>query len=96
MPAPDGKVHRAVCGVTDVTKQRAAEVRLQQAQRLEAAGQLAGGIAHEINNMMTVVLGLAEFMVRSDELSGVVRTGCPVFMTPSVREARHGRCRLSR
>jgi two-component system cell cycle sensor histidine kinase/response regulator CckA len=69
MPAPDGTVHRAVCGVTDVTKQRAAEVRLQQAQRLEAAGQLAGGIAHEINNMMTVVLGLAEFMVRSDELS---------------------------
>ena len=55
--------------MTDVTKQRAAEQRLQQAQRLEAAGQLAGGIAHEINNMMTVVLGLADFMARSGELS---------------------------
>jgi two-component system cell cycle sensor histidine kinase/response regulator CckA len=55
--------------LSDVTKQRAAEVLLQQAKRLEAAGQLAGGIAHEINNMMTVVLGLAEFMVRSGELS---------------------------
>ena len=69
MPEPDGRVHQAVCVITDVTKQRAAEVRLQQAQRLEAAGQLAGGIAHEINNMMTVVLGLSEFMVRSGELS---------------------------
>ena len=69
MPEPDGSVRQAVCVMTDVTKQRAAEVRLQQAQRLEAAGQLAGGIAHEINNMMTVVLGLSEFMVRSGELS---------------------------
>jgi PAS domain S-box-containing protein len=60
---------RAVCVVTDVTRQRAAENRLQQAQRLEAVGQLAGGIAHEINNMMTVILGLAEFMNRSGPLS---------------------------
>lgn len=73
MPEADGSVHQAVCVLTDVTRQRAAEVRLQQAQRLEAAGQLAGGIAHEINNMMTVVLGLAEFMMRSGELSNVHR-----------------------
>jgi len=69
MPEADGNVPRAVCVVTDVTKQRAAEIRMQQAQRLEAAGQLAGGIAHEINNMMTVILGLAEFMSRSGQLS---------------------------
>jgi signal transduction histidine kinase/ActR/RegA family two-component response regulator len=69
MPDTDGSVQQAVCVMTDVTRQRAAEGRLQQAQRLEAAGQLAGGIAHEINNMMTVVLGLAEFMVRTGELS---------------------------
>jgi two-component system, cell cycle sensor histidine kinase and response regulator CckA len=69
MPDADGGVRQAVVVMTDVTRLRAAEVRLQQAQRLEAAGQLAGGIAHEINNMMTVVLGLAEFMVRSGELS---------------------------
>ena len=59
----------AVAVLTDVTKQRNAELRMQKAQRLEAAGQLAGGIAHEINNMMTVVLGLCELMTRSGELS---------------------------
>ena len=69
MPEWEGGGARAVCVVTDVTRQRAAENRLQQAQRLEAVGQLAGGIAHEINNMMTVILGLAEFMNRSGQLS---------------------------
>jgi PAS domain S-box-containing protein len=73
MPDADGSVQQAVCVLTDVTRQRTAEARLQQAQRLEAAGQLAGGIAHEINNMMTVVLGLADFMVRSGELSNAHR-----------------------
>jgi PAS domain S-box-containing protein len=58
----------AVCVLTDVTKQRSAELRVQQVQRLEVAGQLAGGIAHEINNMMTVILGLTEFLARDDEL----------------------------
>ncbi len=72
VPAADDVVGRAVCVMTDVTKQRAAEIRVQQAQRLEAAGQLAGGIAHEINNMMTVILGLTEFMTRSGELSDSV------------------------
>jgi PAS domain S-box-containing protein len=58
----------AVCVLTDVTKQRSAELRVQQVQRLEVAGQLAGGIAHEINNMMTVILGLTEFLARDGEL----------------------------
>jgi PAS domain S-box-containing protein len=69
MPEWEGGGARAVCVLTDVTRQRAAENRLQQAQRLEAVGQLAGGIAHEINNMMTVILGLTEFMNRSGQLS---------------------------
>ncbi len=70
-PVPEevGGPNRTVCVITDMTKQRAAEMRVQQAQRLEAAGQLAGGIAHEINNMMTVILGLTEFVSRSPDLA---------------------------
>ena len=63
-----GLPKHAVCVLTDVTKQRSAEMRVQQVQRLEVAGQLAGGIAHEINNMMTVILGLTEFLARDTEL----------------------------
>jgi len=42
---------------------RHAEERLRQFERLEALGRLAGGIAHEINNMMTIVVGYAELIL---------------------------------
>ena len=70
MSQGEGPPRHAVCVLTDVTKQRSAELRVQQVQRLEVAGQLAGGIAHEINNMMTVILGLTEFLARDKELPG--------------------------
>jgi signal transduction histidine kinase/ActR/RegA family two-component response regulator len=70
MSQDEGPPRHAVCVLTDVTKQRSAELRVQQVQRLEVAGQLAGGIAHEINNMMTVILGLTEFLARDKELPG--------------------------
>ncbi|HET6576691.1 MAG TPA: response regulator [Gemmatimonadales bacterium] len=47
---------------------RQVEERLQQTQRIEAVGSLAGGVAHEINNMMSVVLGFSELLLRDPEL----------------------------
>ncbi len=42
---------------------RASELRLREAQKLEAVGRLAGGVAHDVNNMMTVVTGYAELLL---------------------------------
>jgi two-component system cell cycle sensor histidine kinase/response regulator CckA len=57
----------------DVTERRLVEERLRQAQRMESVGQLAGGIAHEANNMMSVVLGCADYVLQRSDLPDQVR-----------------------
>ena len=40
------------------------EERVRQAQKMDAVGKLAGGVAHEVNNMMTAVIGFAEYALK--------------------------------
>ncbi len=49
----------------DVTERKRVEDQLRRAERMPAAGRLAGGMAHEVNNMMTGVIGFSEFLLRS-------------------------------
>lgn len=48
---------RVVVALTDVTERRALEDQLRHAHKMEAVGTLAGGIAHEFNNLLTAILG---------------------------------------
>ncbi|HEX6105807.1 MAG TPA: GAF domain-containing protein, partial [Gemmatimonadales bacterium] len=56
---------RGVFFVLDLTARRRAEAQVQAAQRMEAVGRLAGGVAHEINNALQGVLGFTSFVRRS-------------------------------
>ena len=82
-----GAPARAIGALTDVSEQRALEAEYRHVQKTELLGRLAGGVAHDFNNILTVIRGFTE-LIREDTDAGDPRSADITEIVSAVDHAR--------
>ncbi|GMV04612.1 MAG: hypothetical protein AMXMBFR53_08920 [Gemmatimonadota bacterium] len=83
--AGPGEEAVVVVNSRDVTHQRQLEEQLRHSQKMEAIGQLAGGVAHDFNNVLAVILMQAELMQSGQDVPGPIQEGLEEVKTTAER-----------
>ena len=82
-----GKPLRMAGVMLDITERKRTEQRLQEVLRLEAIGRLAGGIAHDLNNMLVAILGFSDLLADSLQREDPRRTDVEHIIAAATRSA---------
>ncbi|MDA8159184.1 MAG: PAS domain S-box protein [Desulfobacteraceae bacterium] len=93
-PGPDGVPYLGVGAVQDITEHKRAEEereRLQeqlvQAQKMESVGRLAGGVAHDFNNMLSIIMGYTDLALTQAPPEGMLHANLQEIQTAAKRSA---------
>jgi PAS domain S-box-containing protein len=85
MKVPSGEVNSLVAVMTDITDVAMLQAKLMHTEKMAAVGQLVSGVAHEVNNPLTAIMGFADLLLESPELSGDVREDLQVIVQEAQR-----------
>jgi two-component system NtrC family sensor kinase len=84
----DSDEGHSVCVLRDITEQRRLQEQLLQSEKLAALGELVSGVAHELNNPLTTVVGYAQLLQDDSNLSESARRQMSVIHTEAARASR--------
>lgn len=71
----DNVVVGAMAVLEDITERKQLETRVEQSARLESIGRFAGGVAHDFNNILTVIVSYAETLLEQPDVTAVSQAG---------------------
>ena len=83
----DNAITHFVAVKEDITERKKLEAQLLQTQKMEAVGQLAGGVAHDFNNMLGVIIGRTELALGQEGLGDAQRNNLQEILTAGIRSS---------
>lgn len=85
MKNPKGEVNSMVAVMTDITDVAMLQAKLMHTEKMAAVGQLVSGVAHEVNNPLTAIMGFADLLLENPELADDVKQDLQVIVQESQR-----------
>ena len=79
--------NRVIGYIMDITERHSLESQLRQAQKMESIGRLAGGVAHDFNNMLSVILGNCEMSLWQPGITNKLKDSLQEIMKAAERSA---------
>ncbi len=82
-----GEITSGLAIVQNITEKKQMEQKVRHLEKMEAVGRLAGGVAHDFNNMLTVILGNVQVSLAEEELSGELHASLAEIENAAQRSA---------